>query len=139
MPIHTGVDFEKQLTVQKVIGEVSFEETMAALNAFYEGNTTLHVMWDLTEGTIARLTGSQIRSISDSVSMMSEKRFKDIPLKRMAAYHLLQSLGIGLGVFFEDFVPFGAGRGPHLSRRKDNDLVSSSFHPEGEQNEEGRS
>jgi hypothetical protein len=62
--------------------------------------------------------------------------FKDVPLKRMLAYHLFQSLNVGLGTLLKGLVPFRTGRGLHLSGRKDNNLVSSSVNPKGKKNEE---
>jgi len=74
MPIHTEINREKQLTMHRVVGEVSFEEAMATLQAFYSGNPTLNVIWDMTEGTIRALTSGQLEKIMDSVSPASVKR-----------------------------------------------------------------
>jgi hypothetical protein len=74
VPIQTHTDREKQLTINKVMGEVSFEEAMATLNAFYSGNPTLNVIWDLTEGTIRALSSEQLEMIADALAPASKKR-----------------------------------------------------------------
>ena len=55
-------------------GEVTFEEAMATLEAFYSGNPTLNVIWDMTEGTIRTLSSDQLQKLLDSVSPASKKR-----------------------------------------------------------------
>jgi hypothetical protein len=74
MPIHTDMKGEKQLTIHTVTGEVSFEEAMATLNAFYSDNPTLNVIWDLTEGTIRALSSAHLEKIMDFISPASKKR-----------------------------------------------------------------
>jgi hypothetical protein len=54
MPIHTDMNPEKQLTIHTVKGEVTFEEAMATLKAFYSGNPTLNVIMGSSRGNNAR-------------------------------------------------------------------------------------
>ena len=46
MPFETEVDDKKQLTIQTVTGEPSFEESMAAFKQFYDGKPTQKVLRD---------------------------------------------------------------------------------------------
>jgi hypothetical protein len=74
MPIETDVDLNNQITTHTVKGETSFDEMMATIRAFYSGNPTANVIWDLREGTFAALASKQIESIATLTSGLSKHR-----------------------------------------------------------------
>ena len=74
MSITTIVDNDKQLTTHTAIEETSFEETMTTLKQFYEGKSTINVLWDFRRGSMALLSSVDLERIVDYVTFHSEKR-----------------------------------------------------------------
>jgi hypothetical protein len=63
MTITSHVDEVKDLTVFKVTGILTFDETMPIVKAFYEEDPTKHVLWDLTETADIQITNEEIDAI----------------------------------------------------------------------------
>jgi hypothetical protein len=64
MPITTEVDNDKQLTILRVVGEVSFKEIMTALKQFMEKQPTLNELWDFREGKLPTVTSGNLEQIA---------------------------------------------------------------------------
>ncbi|MDR3581356.1 MAG: hypothetical protein P4L44_15455 [Oryzomonas sp.] len=56
-----------ELTIRKIIGEVTASVLMDNLRQFYAGHVTENVIWDLTDGSIGNLTSSNMKQISELV------------------------------------------------------------------------
>jgi len=63
MPIKTTIDKSKDLTTFVVTGVLTYEKVMAAVEAFYAGETTKHVLWDLTETKENQLSLEQMDEV----------------------------------------------------------------------------
>jgi len=63
MAISCKVEKEKALTLFKATGVLRFDEVMQAVQSFYAGNPTKHVLWDLLETTDIHLTFEEIEQI----------------------------------------------------------------------------
>jgi len=60
MPITSHVDRSKDLTTFKLTGVLSFDMAYPVIKAFYAGDPTRHVLWDLTETTDVQLTSEEV-------------------------------------------------------------------------------
>lgn len=56
-----------ELTLKKIIGEVTADELMNALRQFYTGRITKNVVWDLTNGSAGQLMPINIEHIAELV------------------------------------------------------------------------
>lgn len=74
MPIDIQVISDKNLTIFAVKGEVTFDEGMAVLQAFYGSNPTLYSLWDIREGTLSKITSEEIDRIVDFLAEVSASR-----------------------------------------------------------------
>ncbi|MCP4641187.1 MAG: STAS/SEC14 domain-containing protein [bacterium] len=54
--ILTSVYPARKLTIHAVRGTVSFDDIVAVIIEFFQGDPTLHVLWDLRHATTANLT-----------------------------------------------------------------------------------
>jgi hypothetical protein len=74
MPISTSIDASRDLTTFTVKGELSFQEQMDALKAFYRGEPTANVLWDfrLLEGK--RISLQELEEVSDFIKKNQSKR-----------------------------------------------------------------
>ena len=60
MPITSHIDKNKDLTTFKVTGVLSSDVVFPVVEAFYEGETTSHVLWDLSDTTDVQITTEEI-------------------------------------------------------------------------------
>ena len=74
MPVTTKANHDKQLTINTVTGEPSFQEGMAAFKKFYEGKTTQNALWDFRKASLARVSAKEIKAIFDYIKQHVEKR-----------------------------------------------------------------
>ena len=63
MPIKAKRDKKRDLTTVKVTGAITYEEIMTAIGAFYAGETTNHVLFDLTQAKENQLSLDQMDEI----------------------------------------------------------------------------
>ena len=63
MPIASHIDKAKDLTIFTVTGVFAFGEMLIVVDAFYEGNPTKHVLWNLNETTDVLLTPEEVERI----------------------------------------------------------------------------
>jgi hypothetical protein len=64
MPIASHIDEAKDLTVFKVTGTFSFDKVMPIIKAFYAGDPTKHVLWDLIDTTDIQLTSEEVETVA---------------------------------------------------------------------------
>jgi hypothetical protein len=63
MPITSYSEKDKDLTIFKVIGMLSYETAMAAIKVFYKNNPTKHVLWDAISATDVLFTPKEVEAI----------------------------------------------------------------------------
>ena len=57
MPITKTIDHEKELTTVRGTGDLTYDEIMEHLKAFWEGDQqTRHILWDVRNGNMKSLT-----------------------------------------------------------------------------------
>jgi len=64
MPITSYMDKAKDLNVFKVTGALSLDKIMPVVKAFYEGDPTRHVLWDLIDTTDIQLTSEEVETVA---------------------------------------------------------------------------
>lgn len=74
MPITIHTAFSTELTTFKVRGALIFDEVMAAVQSFYEGEPTANVLWDLVDTSEIRITSDQLQKIVDFQPRYAGKR-----------------------------------------------------------------
>jgi hypothetical protein len=63
MPITSHIDKAKDLTVFTVTGLLSFDNALPVVKAFYEGDPTKNVLWDLSDTTDVQFTSQEVEAI----------------------------------------------------------------------------
>ena len=63
MPITSHIDRSKDLTIFKVTGVLSFDMAFPVIEAFYDGDPTSHVLWDLIDTTDIHITSEEVLEI----------------------------------------------------------------------------
>lgn len=74
MPITAQIDKSKDLTVFTVKGALSFDNAMPLVKAFYDGDPTKHVIWDLTDTTEVQFTSEEVEKIAKFDPRIEGKR-----------------------------------------------------------------
>ena len=69
MPITTTTDHDRQLTIHTVTGEPAFEDGMATLKQFWEGQPTMNVLWDFRKASLARVSFEETEAIMDYINI----------------------------------------------------------------------
>jgi hypothetical protein len=68
------IDKSKDLTVFTCKGVLSFDDAMPVVEAFYDGDPTKHVLWDMTETTEIHLTSEEVKQIATFPPRIEGKR-----------------------------------------------------------------
>lgn len=63
MSITSQIDRTKDLTIFKVTGVLSFDMAVPVVEAFYNGDPTSHVLWDLIDTTGIQFTSEEVLEI----------------------------------------------------------------------------
>jgi len=63
MPITSHIDKTRDLTIFKSTDVLSFDMALPVVKAFYEGDPTRHVLWDLIDTTDIQFTSEEVLSI----------------------------------------------------------------------------
>lgn len=74
MQVESTIDRGKSLTVQTVRGEVTAQEILDAIAAFYAGEPTRNILWDFSEAGPGSLTSDEIRSIAKATARGARQR-----------------------------------------------------------------
>ena len=72
--IRTTINEARQLTIFECIGKAVPEEILATIASVYEGEPTLHQLWDFTEATVHHIPAETIREFVKSVSERMHRR-----------------------------------------------------------------
>ena len=65
MPIRSVRNDSVETTLNILEGEVTFKELVEAITTVYANSPTKNSIWDLTNGTVEKLTGDDIRSVTE--------------------------------------------------------------------------
>ena len=60
MPITSHIDRSKNLTIFKVTGILSFDMAFPGIEAFYDGDPTRPVLWELIDTTDIHITSEEV-------------------------------------------------------------------------------
>ena len=74
MEITKHIDKSKELTVFTVKGVLNFDDTMPVVKAFYDGDPTKHVIWDMSDITEIHLTSEEVEKIATFPPRIEGKR-----------------------------------------------------------------
>lgn len=107
MPITSHIDNAEDLTVFTASGTLTFDDAMFVVKAFYAGDPTKHVLWDLTETTEVELSSEEIEKIATYEPRIGGKR----PLGK-TAFVAEKDILFGLARMFETHSSLG--QSPYL-------------------------
>jgi hypothetical protein len=65
---------EKDLTVFSVVREVNAEQLLAEILGFLTGEPTQLVLWDITAGSLVRITARDLRMIAQKATKHADRR-----------------------------------------------------------------
>lgn len=111
VPIETQIDRAKQLSIFKVRGKVSVDETLKALTSFYEGQPTRNALWDFREGSLANFSEEAISDSAKHSSLLAS-RFRQARPQGKTAAVTPGDLDFGIA---SQYVAY-TGLGPHEMR-----------------------
>ncbi|MBN2107697.1 MAG: hypothetical protein JW832_09735 [Deltaproteobacteria bacterium] len=74
MPITASYERSGDLTVFTAAGELTYEEQLAALQEFYDGNPTANVLWDFRSIKGNRITTEELNKIIVFIKRRESKR-----------------------------------------------------------------
>ncbi|BBO76964.1 hypothetical protein DSCW_43810 [Desulfosarcina widdelii] len=76
MPVSTSTDESHALTIFTVEGELTFEEQMNALKAFYSGDPTANVLWDFRLMKGNRVSSQELEELFNFIKANRAKRLQ---------------------------------------------------------------
>ncbi len=91
-----------ELTIKKIIGEVTADELMNALRQFYTGHITKYVVWDFTNGSTGKLMPVNVEHIAELVLQHAHVR-----IGGKAAIVAPNDLNYGMGRMFNTYAELG--------------------------------
>src|SRR3954463_2339274 len=68
------LEAEHNLTVVTVVGEVDAEQVLSQIISFLTGEPTQLVLWDIREGSLARLSSGDLRMIIKRGAQFADRR-----------------------------------------------------------------
>lgn len=71
---------------------------MATLETFYAENPTLDILWDVRQGSVAKLSFNNVRTIAENVMKLSKKQHR-----RKTAIVTPEDVDYGIGRIFDAF------------------------------------
>ncbi len=101
--IETTYDYDRDLTIQKVIGKPTIEEGIKKVEAYYAGKVTKYILWDFTEADSSVITNNDLRNIIKIL-----KKYGDLRRGGKTALVFSRLFDFGLGRMFEAFAQMGA-------------------------------
>ncbi len=72
--IQTRVDFEKDLTVNAVAGEITAAEVREKIVEYYEGKVTGLILWDFSKAEIHDVTAEDVRELVELSNSYTSRR-----------------------------------------------------------------
>ena len=96
--IETLYDYKNNLTLHKVEGILTFEETKNKIEEYYQGTITKYTLWEFTKAEVSKISTSEIQEI-----VKVARKFAHMRKGGRTALVLHQDLSYGLGRMFEAF------------------------------------
>ena len=90
--ITTERDANDRLTINKVVGTLSYDELLNWVIDYYSGTVTKLILWDFREANISLITPSEYRNIAVEVKNRSSER-----IGGKTAFVFSTDAGFGLG------------------------------------------
>ncbi len=106
MPITSHIDKAKDLTVFTATGVLSFDKVLPVVKAFYDGDPTKHVLWDLIDITDVQLTSEEVEAIANF-----RPRYEGQRASGKTAFVAQKDILFGLSRMFE--IRSSVGEAPH--------------------------
>ncbi len=72
--IETTIDRKLDITLHVCTGIIDYEQLVQAVEAFYTGKPTMHLIWDFTDADISSLTTDHIRMLATLVKNVAHSR-----------------------------------------------------------------
>ena len=99
-------EVENDLTVFTVVGEVDAEQVLSQIISFLTGEPTQLVLWDITVGSLERISSNDVRMIVERAAPFADRRKGG-----RTAIVCLRDLEYGISRMFQSFadvmqVPF---------------------------------
>ncbi len=92
--IKTSIDYQLDLTVQTVWGDVTSQEILDKLENYYQGRTTRLILWDWTNATLVRMGFDELHQLVIKARKFSRKGGK-------TAFVFSEDVDFGLGRIIE--------------------------------------
>ena len=96
--IRFEIDDKKQLTLIRVQGKPTIEDYIKGVRDYYKKDTTLHLLWDFTQGNVSGLSGDELRRAIRETRKVIHSRGKGKTAFVFPTVH-----GFGLGRMLETF------------------------------------
>lgn len=94
--IQTRIDFEKDLTVNSVSGEITAAEVRAKIVEYYEGEVTGSILWDFSKAEIHDVTLEDVQELVELSNSYASRR-----IGGKTALVFSSASGFGLGRMFD--------------------------------------
>lgn len=72
--IHSEVDKKLDLTINNCVDEISLKDIEDKIDQFYNGEPTLHVLWDFTQAILPSMSTEQVEILSYQVTEKGHSR-----------------------------------------------------------------
>ena len=72
--IETSIDFDRDLTIQTVSGEISADDIRRRIRSYYEGEITGLLLWDFTDADIGNISASDVRNLVELTNSYAARR-----------------------------------------------------------------
>ncbi len=72
--IHVRIDPESDLTVYRVIGQVTGDDVSRIIKEFYDNHITRNVLWDLSESDVSKLSADDVFRVAHTPRKRAEMR-----------------------------------------------------------------
>ena len=110
--IETTVDKNRQLTIQTITGEATFDEIARAIKTYYEGVVTKFVLWDSSQALFDKVKASEVEALAAVA-----KRYSSCRQGGKTALVFSSDLGFGIGRMFDTHHEILASKISHASFR----------------------
>lgn len=94
--IKTSIDYQLDLTVHTVSGDLTSQELLDKLDTYYQGRPTQLILWDFMNGTWSGITFDQLQELMRKAKKYSRKGGK-------TAFVFSKDIDFGIGRMVETY------------------------------------
>ena len=91
--IETDIDFQKDLTIHTVSGEITARELIEKIESYYSGRVTRLLLWDFSEASFGKIKADEVAKIAKLTKKYSQRRKGG-----KTALIFMSDVGYGLGL-----------------------------------------